>query len=61
MSKAMADALWAMNEAVDEMLTVKAKLGLKVVICDDDRKPKWVPARKLLKKNRITQTSQKSP
>ena len=52
MSEEMRKAVEAMQEAVDEELERKAKLGYKAVIADRNGRPKVVSAKYLVRKRR---------
>ena len=52
MSEEMRKAVEAMQEAVDEELERKAKLGYKAVIADKHGRPKVVSAKYLVRKRR---------
>ena len=52
MSEEMRKAVEAMQEAVDEELERKAKLGYKAVIADKNGRPKVVSAKYLVRKRR---------
>ena len=57
MSDEMRKAVEAMQEAVDEEMERKAKLGYKAVIADRHGKPKLVSARYLVRKRRAARAS----
>ena len=59
MSEEARKALEALQEAVDEELERKAKLGYKAVIADKNGRPKVVSAKYLVRKRRA-QRSQKN-
>ena len=59
MSEEMRKAVEAMQQAVDEELERKAKLGYKAVIADKNGRPKVVSAKYLVRKRRA-QRSQKN-
>lgn len=52
MSDEMRKAVEAMQEAVDEEMERKAKLGYKAVVADKHGRPKAVSARYLVRKRR---------
>jgi hypothetical protein len=52
MSDEMKKALACMQEAIDEELEHKAKLGFKVVVGDKNGNPKVLSARYVLRKSR---------
>ena len=52
MSEEMRKAVEAMQQAVDEELERKAKLGYKAVIADKNGRPKVVSAKYLVRKRR---------
>ena len=52
MSEEMRKAVEAMQEAVDEEMERKAKLGYKAVIADKHGRPKAVSAKYLVRKRR---------
>ena len=56
MSEEMRKAVEALQEAVDEELERKAKLGYKAVIADKHGRPKVVTAKYLVRKRRAQRT-----
>ena len=58
MSEEMRKAVEAMQEAVDEELERKAKLGYKAVIADKNGRPKVVSAKYLVRKRRAQRTAE---
>ena len=60
MSEEMRKAVEAMQEAVDEALERKAKLGYKAVIADKNGRPKVVSAKYLVRKRRAQRTKANS-
>ena len=56
MSEEMRKAVEAMQQAVDEELERKAKLGYKAVIADKNGRPKVVTAKYLVRKRRAQRT-----
>ena len=59
MSEEMRKAVEAMQEAVDEELERKAKLGYKAVIADKHGRPKVVSAKYLVRKRRAQLSKKK--
>ena len=59
MSEEMRKAVEAMQEAVDEELERKAKLGYKAVIADRNGRPKVVSAKYLVRKRRAQRAAAK--
>ena len=60
MSEEMRKAVEAMQQAVDEELERKAKLGYKAVIADKHGRPKVVSAKYLVRKRRAQRTKANS-
>ena len=60
MSEEMRKAVEAMQQAVDEELERKAKLGYKAVIADKNGRPKVVTAKYLVRKRRAQRTKANS-
>ncbi|MBO4630761.1 MAG: hypothetical protein J5858_02445 [Lentisphaeria bacterium] len=60
MSDEMRKAVEAMQEAVDEEMERKAKLGYKAVIADRNGRPKVVSARYLVRKRRAELAAKKA-
>lgn len=60
MSDEMRKAVEAMQEAVDEEMVRKAKLGYKAVIADRHGRPKVVSARYLVRKRRAELAAKKT-
>ena len=60
MSDEMRKAVEAMQEAVDEEMERKAKLGYKAVIADKHGRPKVVSARYLVRKRRAELAAKKA-
>ena len=60
MSDEMRKAVEAMQQAVDEELERKAKLGYKAVIADKHGRPKVVTAKYLVRKRRAQRTKANS-
>jgi len=60
MSDEMRKAVEAMQEAVDEEMERKAKLGYKAVIADRHGRPKVVSARYLVRKRRAELAAKKA-
>ena len=60
MSEEMRKAVEAMQEAVDEELERKAKLGYKAVVADKNGRPKIVSARYLVRKRRAELAAEKA-
>ena len=60
MSEEARKALEALQEAVDEELERKAKLGYKAVIADKNGRPKVVSAKYLVRKRRAQRTKANS-
>ena len=60
MSEEMRKAVEAMQQAVDEELERKAKLGYKAVIADKNGRPKVVSAKYLVRKRRAQRTKANS-
>ena len=56
MSEEMRKAVEAMQQAVDEEMERKAKLGYKAVIADKNGRPKVVTAKYLVRKRRAQRT-----
>ena len=59
MSEEMRKAVEAMQQAVDEELERKAKLGYKAVIADKHGRPKVVSAKYLVRKRRAQRAQAK--
>ena len=59
MSEEMRKAVEAMQQAVDEALERKAKLGYKAVIADKNGRPKVVSAKYLVRKRRAQLSKKK--
>ena len=59
MSDEMKKAVKALQEAVDEELERKAKLGYKAVIADKNGRPKVVSAKYLVRKRRAQRAKAK--
>lgn len=59
MSEEMRKAVEALQEAVDEELERKAKLGYKAVIADKNGRPKVVSAKYLVRKRRAQRAKAK--
>ena len=60
MSEEARKALEALQQAVDEELERKAKLGYKAVIADKNGRPKVVSAKYLVRKRRAQRTKANS-
>ena len=60
MSEEMRKAVEAMQQAVDEEMERKAKLGYKAVIADKNGRPKVVSAKYLVRKRRAQRTKANS-
>jgi len=60
MSEEARKALEALQEAVDEELERKAKLGYKAVVADKNGRPKIVSARYLVRKRRAELAAEKA-
>jgi hypothetical protein len=60
MSDEMRKAVEAMQEAVDEEMERKAKLGYKAVIADKHGRPKAVSAKHLVRKRRAELAAERS-
>ncbi len=52
MSKRMSVVINAMQEAIDQLLYTRARLGQKVVVSDHNGKPKVVSAKTLVRQRR---------